>query len=948
MPTTVIQEEAGVDTDEDVIVRVDDIVEGSTLIAIVSWRAVDGTQPKIAVGDLRRNLWTLLGTSDNEVDDLHCQVWAAPNVTTAPYGWTRVHASAQAIGASDVGRVLMSVIEVDRPTHYLQLDSAPVVNSGHSVTSLSMLTPTPGDDCLMIAVLAQDLTTPTISVTSPGWTSLSTFSSASTPPIRQHSMWQVANTAKTASWSSTAPVDLAGIIVCLREDVAGPAVEPPLGVHVDVQLALGYDQRTPLSAMKWHSLTTRCQKLQTKRGATADLGKPESGNADLSWTNDEGALTPRESWSATATATGTTTTIKVPDADAADVEDGDFVRLFTAAGVAKEDTVFQVSSTSSAAGTTTITFSPPAAAATASGNQISSVPVDIYTPGRALVTVDDRTYPVMVSSAERWLSRYLSGSVGRAEVSLTDVYSTLDAALPPIARAEMDRARPYAHWLLDDPDGSPAAVNVVAGSPAQLVQYVSKYGAGSAEAGFGASLQERGVHGILPDGDVIIGDSGTGWAQTSLVAADTQKGYCLRADDDNFPPITDGITVVLAAAIDNQPYATLHATILQLRNSAGSVAKIAIDSATHQIEVTVWHQTTKAQTTTSAFVTPGQWRVLALTLTPTAWQLYDGDISIPTISGACSLRGDWNLLSVGGEADKFGAGRMVNAAFGRVAVYPRVLSGQEYAQISRCLKRGNSGFDWTNTVMARWANYSGWNGTRVLSAAEPFLSEQTGFDGRSLGEFIGDVSTWDDGLAFVSAAGELCYRSRRELDLQEIRWTLGNQPGEVPYLGAPEYVDDKQQLFPVVEIDNTSRIGPSEDDVSGTVTAINETSAGRYGRGPLSRDTHLLQPEDAYHLAWWLVGRYGVRRPRVQQLSLNPRAHTDGWHVCLGLEIGDLVLVNWTPDGAPARSQRCMVLGIEHDADPGDWTTTLTLVAAPDPVAVLDSDRPLGEVTLAL
>lgn len=47
---------------------------------------------------------------------------------------------------------------------------------------------------------------------------------------------------------------------------------------------------------------------------------------------------------------------------------GDKFKLFTAAGVLKEETVFTVTGLASAAGTTTVTFSPAAAVATASTN----------------------------------------------------------------------------------------------------------------------------------------------------------------------------------------------------------------------------------------------------------------------------------------------------------------------------------------------------------------------------------------------------------------------------------------------------------------------------------------------------------------------------------------------------------------------------------------------------
>jgi hypothetical protein len=75
----------------------------------------------------------------------------------------------------------------------------------------------------------------------------------------------------------------------------------------------------------------------------------------------------------TANAGGSTTTILGADATLATgvnvMRIGDEFKLFTAAGVLKEETVFRVTGMASAAGTTTITFTPAAQAATASTNQ---------------------------------------------------------------------------------------------------------------------------------------------------------------------------------------------------------------------------------------------------------------------------------------------------------------------------------------------------------------------------------------------------------------------------------------------------------------------------------------------------------------------------------------------------------------------------------------------------
>lgn len=74
----------------------------------------------------------------------------------------------------------------------------------------------------------------------------------------------------------------------------------------------------------------------------------------------------------TANGAGSTTTIVGADATLATgvnvIRVGDEFKLFTTAGVLKQETVFRVTSAASSTGTTTVTFTPAATGATASGD----------------------------------------------------------------------------------------------------------------------------------------------------------------------------------------------------------------------------------------------------------------------------------------------------------------------------------------------------------------------------------------------------------------------------------------------------------------------------------------------------------------------------------------------------------------------------------------------------
>jgi hypothetical protein len=121
----------------------------------------------------------------------------------------------------------------------------------------------------------------------------------------------------------------------------------------------------------------------------------------------------------TANAGGTTTTIVGANADPSTgvigtnvMRPGDEFKLFTVAGVLKEETVFRVTAVA-VAGSTTVTFTPAAAVATAStntarlvgtGNQYSNGEVDRrliqlgFTAARvATMTENDKDYQIRIS-----------------------------------------------------------------------------------------------------------------------------------------------------------------------------------------------------------------------------------------------------------------------------------------------------------------------------------------------------------------------------------------------------------------------------------------------------------------------------------------------------------------------------------------------------------------------
>jgi hypothetical protein len=118
--------------------------------------------------------------------------------------------------------------------------------------------------------------------------------------------------------------------------------------------------------------------------------------------------------------------------------------------------------------------------------------------------------------------------------------------------------------------------------------------------------------------------------------------------------------------------------------------------------------------------------------------------------------------------------------------------------------------------------------------------------------------------------------------------------------------------------------------VGGTVTASDATSQAAYGVIDQTYDTLLDTATDAQELADWLVGTYAQPRYRVDSLTVNVSAlSTVNAATVEALELGDTVLVQWTPNGiGSAISQYVTIDGIEHAASPANHDVTFNLSQA--------------------
>lgn len=796
-----------------------------------------------------------------------------------------------------------------------------------------------------------------------GWTVLSTQHNGST----QWTSAAYKATASTAAITASATIVSAAwtaLVACFRPRRGWPLPK--------LELGLGYDMSTPLAAVQWTDQTTRLVDiagspvLAAPRGIPYELGEAQSEPADIVIRNDDGAYTPRTvNTAASANAAGTTSTVKFADANATNIHVADFFRLKTSALVLKEQAVFIVTAVASAAGTTTVTFiradgSGVALAATASGDVYAGIPIDLSIPWRYSMYWNGRWWPVGAGWLGQLPQTWTNAWWGRVGAVGIDGLATLTAANPSALGGEILRRGPLAYWTLGDSASAGQAQDVSGNNAPALVQVSSKFGTGaSGSADFGASTQQVDNGITFPataSKTTLIGDTGSGWAQTGFTAAElnTNQGFALLGQGLDID-ITRGVTICGFVMMNTADIAligggggtTFDQTVMIVRNTdpaagvgQGAVLKVSVEHTGANIlqpKVSVWDKDTHAVTTTAAGspqMVSADFSMWMVAFDRTSWTFYDkGDV----VSGSADLVDTINLIDIAGESDRFFTGRMMNALHCHVAIFGRKLSTAEAAAIRSAGTNGNpflNGETLSGRV-ARKLNTVGWRGPRVIHDSDLVVAAE-GEDSGTAAELVQDLSGNEDGWMFLDALGQLQWRGHIPGYYQTSKVTFGERTdlGEIPYQPGQSYGFDSTFIYNDVEITNQRVVGFSAASATLT-TAADTASAAKYGKRSLVRTTRLASNADPYGLAWSLLNRYKQPELRVGQIVVDCATYPGAWETCLGLEIGDLVTVSRRPLNAPTITQLYRVLQAKPEIGPEVAMFTYALALADDPVIVL-------------
>ena len=966
---------------------------GNWLVAVVAWSVNDGSSQTATVADVAANGWQLLfstttaawatangGTtpalSRQEVQNV--QIWACPAAIYPGWSVLDVYVAitnilggdlAITIGsttASDIGSVCIDVFELaGMGNGTLTVDSV-TLGSASAATTFSISAPLPAADCVMVAAAATDLNSATISFTSAGWNSLTQLSQNKVvasgagyfnPDLRLTPAWVETTLAQTATWTSSAACNFVGVVAAFRQTGVAPVQLNSNWPAPQFLVGLGVQAGTPSPAIRWTDLTLRLLEWGHQRGIPYELGKAQSLPTDLHIRNDDGAFTPRAGGSATANAAGTTSTLVCASSAVSGINVSDYFQLKTSGGALKEFTVFRVTSVTTVGATTTIGFTNAAEpaqgapgtgalVATASGDVYSAVPIDLYIPYRKVLTWQGKSYIVasgtLAEFPQLWENNHWGEVPGVAQDPLMQVAKT---PLESNLRAEIFNSGPTHYWPLDDPQTSPVSANI--GSQfTVLVPTVSKFGPGSGTAAYGVSTQ--GVTSTSGP-QSIVGDNGTGWQVTGMTTAQlgNSQGYALVGVGSDFPSVASGVTIsgiLFCPSADITAYTggSLDPTVMVIRSlnpsiGTATILRVTINHTTQKAQVTVFDKVTKSGTTTAGTRTLGDnnFHLWAVSFNQTNWYLYiDGLLSA---SGTCNLGTSFNVIGIGGEADGYLTTRFFGGLHSHIAVSPQMLTDGLHNNLSLAAQARYRGY--AHGIARRGIISSGYLGPRVLtpSVVQYELPEaETG----NIVDLLGNCGDYEDGLFFADGGGVLQFRSDQAAALQVPRATLGENEagGELPYLpewGTKQFGYDPTFLYTAVKVQNTRVLPVTGQTTTSAIIARAPAKYAKYGVPTLTRATTLFNDWQGWNLAWWLLNQYQTPKQRLEKLVLDAAKNSNLWAFLLDVEVGDVVIVNRRPIGAPAITATCRIVHIEvHAVPPEQYEVTLTMAAARLPVYV--------------
>jgi hypothetical protein len=181
-------------------------------------------------------------------------------------------------------------------------------------------------------------------------------------------------------------------------------------------------------------------------------------------------------------------------------------------------------------------------------------------------------------------------------------------------------------------------------------------------------------------------------------------------------------------------------------------------------------------------------------------------------------------------------------------------------------------------------------------------------------DYLNKVSLSEPGALYIKADGNLVFRDRS--DLQDASGSVLFGTGGIPF-------SDIEVQFGIEEMANQIEV----NYLGGSVTVSDTVSIEAYGTFDQSYDTLLDDLIDAENLAAWQIDLYSQPQYRVEKISILLHGlEIADQQTVLGLELGDVVTVTWTPNnvGDPL-TQITIIDAIEYAGTPSGRSVSFKL-----------------------
>lgn len=208
---------------------------------------------------------------------------------------------------------------------------------------------------------------------------------------------------------------------------------------------------------------------------------------------------------------------------------------------------------------------------------------------------------------------------------------------------------------------------------------------------------------------------------------------------------------------------------------------------------------------------------------------------------------------------------------------------------------------------------------RTIAAGQSLLDADVIQPGTSALAYLQKIETSEFGNLFIDRNGFAEFQDRYSPSQGTAVVTFGT--AGIPFTSiAVDYgIESMVNSVEVVYPDGTA--------VGGTATAASTASIDAYGLFPTTYDTLLNDQTEAEALADYVVGFYAEPKYRISEIEVVVNALTPAQVTqLLGVDLGDVALVEWTPNntGAPI-AQYAVIEGISHTADPNVHRVRLQL-----------------------